>query len=59
MLLEGLQNAESVVGMMKLIIQSVSSNVRGVGRLGTCVRCVMSQLMWQHDCFQVLGIYLA
>ena len=58
-LLEGLQNTESVVGMMKLIAQSVSSYVRGVGRaVSTRVRRVISQLMQQHDCFQVLGIHL-
>ena len=58
-LLEGLQNAESVVGMMKLIAQSVSSYVRGVGRaVDNLVRRVISQLMRQHDCFQVLGIHL-
>ena len=55
---EGLQNAESVVSIMKLIAQSVSSYVRGVGRLSTRVRRVMGQLMRHHDCFQVLVNYL-
>jgi hypothetical protein len=51
-LLEGLKNTESVVRMMKSIAQSISSNVRGVGNMGTLVRRVVQQLMGQHDGFK-------